>query len=127
MKKAELIEESLLKQCLAAGGSVALGRVVRLESSYEGTRNAQVTIYLEIEQVLYGKLPRQVNYWVYGSPEDLKLPPRLMLAVHSLPEGTDEVETIASVGVPEGLESEAVQAHQQLLAKLGKSPAALGQ
>jgi hypothetical protein len=126
--KAELIKKSLLQQCLAGGGSVALGRVARLEPIYQETRGAKVIIHLEIEQQLYGKLPRQVNYWVYGGLDhQMKLPPRLMVAVYPPYEGTEEVEMIASVRVPEGLEAESVQAHQQELAMLGKSSTPSGQ
>lgn len=125
-KQAQVIDESLLQQCLAGGGSVALARVARLEPIYPGTRGAKVIIHLEIEQQLHGKLPGQVNYWVYGGLEQVKMPPRLMIAVYPPYEGTDEVEMIASVAVPEGSEAESVQAHQQVLAKLGKSSAPTG-
>jgi hypothetical protein len=120
------LSEQALRDCLASGGSVALARVARLEPIYQGTRGAKVIIHLQVEQQLQGKLPAEVNYWVYGGPELVQLPPRLIIAVHPPFDGTNEVELISAVGVPEGQEPESVQAHQQALAKLGKSPAPSG-
>ncbi|MFL5349711.1 MAG: hypothetical protein ACJ8AT_33355 [Hyalangium sp.] len=125
-KKVEVIEEQVLRDCLASGGSVALARVGRLEPVYQGTRGAKVFIHLEVEQQLHGQLPREVRYWVYGSPELVQLPPQLIIAVRPPYAGTQEVQMMSAVEVPQGMEAESVQAHQQALAKLGKSPAPSG-
>jgi hypothetical protein len=125
-KKIDLIDQKVLRERVAQGGSVALVRVARLEPLNEGTRSASVVIHLEVQRQLLGALPKQVNYWVWGSPEVVKIAPQLIVAVRPPHPGTEEIEMIAAVEVPEGKVEEAVQAHQQALAKLGKGPAPQG-
>jgi hypothetical protein len=125
-KQVETIKYSVLRDCLNSEGCVALARVVRLEPIHEETRGAQVIIHLEVEQHLLGEFPREVNYRVDGSPDLVKLSPRLMIAAYPPWTGTDDIEMASVVGVPKGQESKSVQAHQQALAKVGKSLAPSG-
>jgi hypothetical protein len=123
VKKPAMIEEQVLRDSRTQGASVALVRVVKLEPHAQGTRSAKVYIHLEVERLLQGELPRQVNYWVWGSLDTVKLAPRLMIATHPPFPGSDEIEPLAVAEVPDGLVEESVQAHQQALQKLGKPPA----
>ena len=125
MKKVETVPEESLRECLAEDGRLALVRVLRLEPFNQGTRGSRVDIHVEVERTLHGELPRQVYFWVWAAP-NLKPGHRLILAARPPYEGTTEVEQIAFVEVPEGMSEEAVQAHQQALAKLGRENAPQG-
>jgi hypothetical protein len=82
MKKPAMIEEQVLRDSRTRGASVALVRVAKLEPAAQGTRSSKVYIHLEVERLLQGELPSKVRYWVWGSPDTVKLAPRLMIATN---------------------------------------------
>ena len=123
MKKPAMIEEQVLRDSRTRGASVALVRVAKLEPHAQGTRSSKVYIHLEVERLLQGELPSKVRYWVWGSPDTVKLAPRLMIATNPPIPGSEDIQPLGVVEVPDGLVEESVQAHQQALQKLGKAPA----
>lgn len=115
-----LLEEQLLRDCVGLGGSVALVRVREVKASNAGTRGARVRVEFDVERELHGALPRQAGFWSFGGAGTVAVGQRLILALKPAPAGAKDVGLLGFVPVSDAQVEDAVRAHQQALARLGR-------
>ncbi|MBN1208022.1 MAG: hypothetical protein JXB05_24370 [Myxococcaceae bacterium] len=118
--KIEVIEAEQLRDFLAQGGCVAVGKVQKVEVFNQGTRGAKVRIVLDVEKQLHGALPRQVSFVAWGDPDTAKVGQQLLFAIKPpVPQLPDAV-LLSFYTIPEGKAEEVARAQQEVLSKVGQ-------
>lgn len=114
-----LLSKKTLRECRAGDAAVVLARVERARISAAGTRSEAAVLELQIERTICGSSPSTVSVWRYTSRGNtlLKAGQRYVVAFARGP-GPVPYGLGDFVLVPEGRESEAVDAHLEIVRRM---------